>query len=418
MRGVAILGLSLLVPLQAFIQDDLPRKVGRLIRSWDKKELCVDGTLRDLEGGTAKTPAKQKAGGKERRLLFSEKVRNPFAVSVLARSEGPWSLTFGDGRFRIRIESRRILLRENGRTVQKKSRRVDLKHWNRITLLATTSGIRMYLNDRYGFMATFVETMEGKVGVAFEKDLEVREFTVWHGPRIERPEAERNPAGSGGNRPSGPGDLGVLSRWKLPKGAKNPGRPCGCDENPVAPAAVLEKSIALDITIAIQPDAPPEFYPGLQNRFQMGSEKLFELTEGQMYIRSAIVRDKTQSALIVIPRLDGPFLYDGQPVAGQVKFNGRNGVMLLPGVFDPYTFVHEAGHLWLGLPDEYGERKTCECVMSAGSTMRPFFCDDRSNHTGEGASCWSRILKVHPNWKHPNDFSGTAPKIQWQIQDQ
>jgi hypothetical protein len=377
-----------------FLQDPLPDKVEKLVKDWERHDAAAD-----LEGGLSKKPA-----------------LNPFVVSAVAKSDSDWSLQLGGGEFRIEVERAKVVLRQGGASVQSKLRKFDRSAPRRVTAQITTDGLKVYLDGDYLFGATFVKEMEGPVGASGGRGFELQSLTLWMGPRPARPEPSTPPL-----KPEGAGaadDLGPLGRWIAPAaGARTVAPPCGCDKPPVGSPASLEKSVGLDVTVAIRPDAPPEFYEPLQRRFQQGSERLFELTEGQMYIRAMLIRDKEQTAQIVITRLDGQFLEDGKPVAGQVQFSGRTGIMLLPGEFHPYTFVHEAGHLWLGLPDEYGDKPGCDCVMSAGRSMKPKFCDGGGAHTGEGDSCWDRILRRYSNWKHPNPVSGTAPTIQFKVED-
>lgn len=372
------------------LQDPLPDKVEKLVKEWERV---------DLQG---EKPAK---------------AYNPFVVTAVARSESDWSLELGGGEFRIEVERTKVVLRQGGTAVHSKARKFDRAAPRRVTAQVTSEGLKVYLDGDYLFAATFVKEMEGAVSATGGKGFELQSLTLWLGPRPAPPTPAPPDAAKAGTG-TGTDDLGPLGRWVPPTGGtRGVAPPCGLDKPPAAWGASPEKSVALDVTVAIRPDAPPEFYEPLQRRFQQGSDRLFQLTGGQMYIRSMTIRDKEQAAQIIITRLDGQFLEDGKPVAGQVQFSGRTGLMLLPGEFHPYTFVHEAGHLWLGLPDEYGDKPGCECIMSAGRSMKAKFCDNAGAHTGEGPSCWERILARYTGWKHSNGVSGTAPPIQFRVED-
>jgi len=390
---------TLLAAWVLFAQDPLPQKVEKLVKDWEQLDAAAEVKLGDKDPSFSKT-----------------KAMNPYVASAVAKSESDWSLRLGGGEFRIEVERAKVALYQGVNLVQSKPRKFDRAEWRRLTAQVTTDGLKVYLDGDYLFGSTFVKEMEGSVGISHGKGFELQSLTLWSGPRTARPEPSTPAPSKDGAADE---ELGPLTKWVAPpvgtKGVVAP--PCGCAKPPVAPPESLEKAVGLDVTVAVKPDAPPEFFEQLKKRFQLGSEKLFELTEGQMYLRALIIRDKEQVGAIIITRLDGQFLEDGKPTAGQVQFSGGSAIMLLPGEFHPYTFVHEAGHMWLRLPDEYGDKPSCSCVMSAGQTMKPKFCDAGTQHSGEGASCWERILRAYPNWKHPNTVPGSAPQVQFKIED-
>src|SRR3989338_9320594 len=66
-------------------------------------------------------------------------------------------------------------------------------------------------------------------------------------------------------------------------------------------------AVAVKLTIGVVPDANKEWWTGFRKRLEEANKKLWECTEGQMYISEAVVSDKvseeTSTADIIIRNL-------------------------------------------------------------------------------------------------------------------
>ena len=157
------------------------------------------------------------------------------------------------------------------------------------------------------------------------------------------------------------------------------------------------------VKVAVKPDADKKWLEYMKKRIEDAAKKWWECTEGQMYISSVHITDKTDKGDIVINNLDNHLCDD--------KAYGRTDgtTVYLGGKFPLVTFCHEYGHRWFGLPEEYIEPKCDFCVMEPWKGVYAF-CD-KTNHTAKGDDCWTRIKKRYPKFKHPNKDYGECPAI-------
>lgn len=172
------------------------------------------------------------------------------------------------------------------------------------------------------------------------------------------------------------------------------------------------EGIVLDVYVL--PDADESFMENLGKKFKQASGTLWKLGEGNFYFKEVKIGDKVdkktawKKGVVIIESIDKSITKcpDGSTDYGYVQIGG--GPMVLPGKFAVGTFIHEFGHLQFNIRDEYGRRKKCKgCVMTLPIGGR--YCDS-SNHTSDGADCWSIILKKYPKFKHPNkDFKKSPP---------
>lgn len=96
--------------------------------------------------------------------------------------------------------------------------------------------------------------------------------------------------------------------------------------------------------------------------------------------------------------------------------------MVLPGKCDPFTWLHELGHLLFGCPEEYDSPNGCPCVESTGSKGGKMQWCDASNHSEEQAKqhppCWEGyILKKYPTARHPGP-GGERPDVKLAVRNQ
>ena len=165
----------------------------------------------------------------------------------------------------------------------------------------------------------------------------------------------------------------------------------------------------IKMTVAVKPNADKKFLEGLKKRMKDAAEKWWQCTEGQMYISTIHIVDRTDKGDVVIHNLDSSRWLPGKEY-GRVQ----GTEVFLGGLFPLVTFCHELGHRWFGLPEEYIAPKCASCVMEPWKGIYAF-CD-KTNHTGRGGDCWSAILKRYPKWKHPNKF-GKVPPVKITIED-
>lgn len=168
---------------------------------------------------------------------------------------------------------------------------------------------------------------------------------------------------------------------------------------------------ALSLNITIEDDADAGFLAEYQWRLQRLNWFIWQITEGQLYIKNIHIQDRTpgnsDSSLhrIVIPKgqLSIPVMEGGGAMCKnsghpdwQVISGGRCYVRIL---------AHEICHGLFGVPDE---RHGCYCLMQGGlygiRTKDLVLCDDRSHQSAPNTpkSCWNIILKRYPGMKHPN----------------
>ncbi len=166
-------------------------------------------------------------------------------------------------------------------------------------------------------------------------------------------------------------------------------------------------AVELRLTVAVRPDAPESFFPGLESRLREFARKLWEATDGQMYVIEFRVADRSEDSEIVITNLDSdrakPGEYYGIVIDGHIELGGQ---------FPVVTLLHEWGHYAFDLPEEYadftGEGQDCnDCAMDPWDGVYAY-CD-ATNHRGPGGCCWERILRRHPDWTHPRTGFGEAP---------
>lgn len=184
---------------------------------------------------------------------------------------------------------------------------------------------------------------------------------------------------------------------------------------------------ALSLNITIEDDADAEFLAEYQWRMQRLNWFIWQITEGQMYIKNIHIRDRTpgnsNSSLhrIVIPKgqLTIPVMAGGGALC---KNSGRPDWQVISGGRCYVRILaHEICHGLFGVPDE---RHGCYCLMQGGlygiKTKNLVLCDDRSHRHAANTpdSCWNLILKRYPGMKHPNSAKhGRVPEIKITVTD-
>jgi hypothetical protein len=184
---------------------------------------------------------------------------------------------------------------------------------------------------------------------------------------------------------------------------------------------------ALSLNITIEDDADAEFFYEYQWRLHRLNWFIWQITEGQMYIKGIHIQDKTQGTSdssthrIVIPKgqLTVPVMEGGGALC---KNSGRPDWQVISGGRCYVRILaHEICHGLFGVPDE---RHGCYCLMQGGlygiKTKDLVLCDDRTHRHASNTptSCWNIIMKRYPGMKHPNTAKpGSAPKTKITVTD-
>lgn len=171
---------------------------------------------------------------------------------------------------------------------------------------------------------------------------------------------------------------------------------------------LLKDAIPLEVTLACEVDVTKERLTEMADLFAGFSDDIWFATEANFYIKSV---NATDGGLQGNVRVRAAYVEENFAKGGGMTF-GRIGTsasyMEVAGKCSVFTFVHEGGHMWLGLPDEYKNKGGgCPPCLMVGGNMEGFgpgkwkFCD-ASNHKLGGESCWSKIKAKFPNVKYPN----------------
>lgn len=168
-------------------------------------------------------------------------------------------------------------------------------------------------------------------------------------------------------------------------------------------------AVGLELKLGVEADLSKERLTEMAHHFAGFSDDLWFATEGNFYIQSIAATDKSKAGNVRVfaTEVEKEFTRGG----GMVHGRGTPGAyMEVAGRCSVFTFVHEGGHLFFHLPDEYlnkqGGGGCPECVM-VGGNMKGFgpgkwkFCT-KQTHTDKGEACWDRIRKLYPNVKFPH----------------
>lgn len=149
---------------------------------------------------------------------------------------------------------------------------------------------------------------------------------------------------------------------------------------------------------------------------------LWKVGEGNFALRQVTIIDKaTTTGIMHTPAglKDASMLTKN--IWARVLRTRGSPHMELPGKCDPYTWLHELGHLLFNCPEEYDSPNGCPCVEATGAKGGKMQWCDASNHSKEQAAqhppCWEGyILKKYPNAKHPGP-GGERPEVKTVIRN-
>jgi hypothetical protein len=138
------------------------------------------------------------------------------------------------------------------------------------------------------------------------------------------------------------------------------------------------------LTAVTQDASDKAFLESWGERAKAASKYMWELTEGQLYVKEITVGDGGGAADFTIVNRDKMKIRDG------AYAETTGGTILAPGQILAYTFFHELLHLKYG----QGHCDSCKhCIMSSDPYANQI-CDD-ADHKNPGTPCWSVIRKRH-----------------------
>jgi len=171
----------------------------------------------------------------------------------------------------------------------------------------------------------------------------------------------------------------------------------------------------IEVELACAADLTEDRLKEMADLFAGFNDDIWVCTRGNFYLKSISAADRSKEGNVRVGAedIDKNFIK-----GGGITYNkdSPNAYMQVAGKCSVFTFIHEGGHLFFGLPDEYLNRPPgCpECVM-VGGNMQGFgpgkwkFCDPR-NHEARGEDCWTRIKKKFPKARYPNpDYDAECP---------
>ena len=199
----------------------------------------------------------------------------------------------------------------------------------------------------------------------------------------------------------------------------------GCsrsDDDDADPAPIATNPIALDVTWAVKDDASSNQMLAFSDRIRASSAALWQATQGQMYLRTVLLKDKSVDGDVVLDNLtlksaEGMFAYT-------ILYTDGTWEIHMGGAYPMQSWIHETGHAevlqdW-SLPEEYDLGNATCCAMGAyliGSGDGLVLYCDEDNCVTSRDGCWQHvILPLHTTWKYPASF-GSVPATNITVQN-
>ncbi len=191
-----------------------------------------------------------------------------------------------------------------------------------------------------------------------------------------------------------------------------------------------------DYIVHLQDDVDMATLQQVADTVQIWSNTLWEISEGQQYMRTVTIRDAQPGEDSDIDVLIGAGDIDqtGSSLCGGATAcvtGGRNGrIIKVGGEVWPLVFGHEHGHYEFSVDEEYDNPVCPNCVMGRGNQGPAAQYCDASNHTpnaqehypdGYESDCWDIIhIYYQPDWQHPNSAyvpDSLPPLAQFTLED-
>lgn len=162
----------------------------------------------------------------------------------------------------------------------------------------------------------------------------------------------------------------------------------------------------ISVDIAVQDEADEAFFDQFAKRMEDTSKLIWEMTQGQFYIKEIKLSDKCSDGRIIVKKgaKDWEILAGPNAMAGTgatcYECNTTNWYVYAAGRPPTIILTHELLHGIFKFKDE----ETCACIMRGtqveGREINKI-CDD-SGHKETGKSCWKRLLDRYEGLKYPN----------------
>ncbi len=168
----------------------------------------------------------------------------------------------------------------------------------------------------------------------------------------------------------------------------------------------------------IEDDLTPEEFEAKKKVVEMWQTQLWTVGEGNFALREVTIIDKSKKAGTMHTPAG---VKDAHMLTKNIWARVIGGHMELPGNCDPYTWLHELGHLLFGCPEEYDSPGGCPCVEATGAKGGKMQWCDAKTHSAEQAAqhppCWEGfILKKYPNARHPGP-GGERPDVKINVRN-
>ncbi|MBI5361323.1 MAG: hypothetical protein HZA48_12165 [Planctomycetes bacterium] len=162
----------------------------------------------------------------------------------------------------------------------------------------------------------------------------------------------------------------------------------------------------ISVDIAVQDEADEAFFDQFAKRMENTSKLIWEMTQGQFYIKEIKISDKCSDGRIIIKKgakdwdiLAGPNAMGGTG-ATCYESNTTNWYVYAAGRPPTIILTHELLHGIFKFKDE----NSCACIMRGtqieGREINKI-CDD-TGHKETGKSCWKRLLDRYDGLKYPD----------------
>jgi tetratricopeptide (TPR) repeat protein len=173
-------------------------------------------------------------------------------------------------------------------------------------------------------------------------------------------------------------------------------------------AQYVSEGRAWKIKVAIEDAASPQVMQEWKELLERLSDFIFEVTEGQFFVREWTLEDQSSNGQIIVDR--GKLTWQsmqGASAAGTLAYCVGPGTpgwrVHCPGKTWEAVLCHEMFHGIFGVLDEYYQNPMCPCIMRASPNPQKL-CNP-SNHVGGGMqkeACWETIRRRFKSVTSPN----------------
>ncbi len=196
--------------------------------------------------------------------------------------------------------------------------------------------------------------------------------------------------------------------------------------------------------VGVTDNVPRSTLEGLHQKLVQTSDRIFHLTEGQVWIAKVRLSDNVSPGATASQLWNNSLRFSQYDVLifpdarwnisarGFVTYHtGRRGRLLgVPVSGLLFTYIHEASHLlWIlswssegganSLRDEYFSSPDDDCVMELTTLTRWCGADNHASQSGQPHSCWEQILRDYPAFQYDgiNQAPASPPFVEVEYND-